>query len=64
MVTKKFIDPRNSISFKLVHRSQRDSRINDENAPDLLLQQLPPSRNLQVGVLWFQLSNLTKLFMS
>ncbi|KAJ3304723.1 hypothetical protein HDV03_002408 [Kappamyces sp. JEL0829] len=44
---KKFIDPRASITFKLVHRSQRDARIADENASAYVLQPMPPSINLQ-----------------
>ncbi|KAJ3272376.1 hypothetical protein HDV01_005559 [Terramyces sp. JEL0728] len=46
VVKKKFIDPKNSVKFQLVHRSQRDARIADETASPYVLQPLPPSQNL------------------
>lgn len=59
--SKRFIDPRNAITFKLVHRSQRDIRIADENAPDFLLQPMQPSLNLQVFASLKTLTNFFKL---
>ncbi|OXU28929.1 hypothetical protein TSAR_007434 [Trichomalopsis sarcophagae] len=35
--TKKFIDKKNSVTFQLVHRSQRDPLAADENAPQRVL---------------------------
>lgn len=35
--TKKFIDKKNSVTFHLVHRSQRDPLIADETAPQRVL---------------------------
>lgn len=35
--TKKFIDKKNSVTFHLVHRSQRDPLIADETAPERVL---------------------------
>ncbi|XP_015430682.1 PREDICTED: protein LTV1 homolog [Dufourea novaeangliae] len=35
--TKKFIDKKNSVTFHLVHRSQKDPLIADENAPQRVL---------------------------
>jgi protein LTV1 len=40
MGKKQFIDKKNSKTYRLVHRSQRDPLINDENAPRLVLQEV------------------------
>ncbi|KAK9506539.1 hypothetical protein O3M35_008459 [Rhynocoris fuscipes] len=41
---KKFIDKKNSITFRLVHRSQRDPLITDETAPKHVLQEIKKER--------------------
>ncbi|KAH6568993.1 hypothetical protein BASA50_000449 [Batrachochytrium salamandrivorans] len=46
MGKKRFIDPENSVTFQLVHRSQRDPRIVDATASKLVLRPLAPSANL------------------
>lgn len=35
---KKFIDKKNAVTFRLVHRSQQDPLVADENAPQRVLQ--------------------------
>ena len=47
MGKKRFIDPKNSVTFAVVHRSQKDSRICDDEASKYVLKPLPPSSNLQ-----------------
>lgn len=39
--SKRIFDKKNSITFKLVHRSQRDPLISDEGAPQHVLYELP-----------------------
>lgn len=46
MVRKRFIDKKNSTTYRLVHRSQRDPLINDENAPKLVLQEISSGKYL------------------
>ncbi|KAI8913245.1 hypothetical protein EDD86DRAFT_200052 [Gorgonomyces haynaldii] len=46
MGKKRFIDPKQSTKFQLVHRSQRDIRIADEEASNLVLRPIAPSFNL------------------
>ncbi|XP_073978938.1 LTV1 ribosome biogenesis factor [Rhodnius prolixus] len=41
---KKFIDKKNAITFRLVHRSQRDPLITDDKAPQHVLQQIRDER--------------------
>jgi protein LTV1 len=42
----RFIDKTNSTTFQLVHRSQDDQRINDEDASDLVLKKIQKSGNI------------------
>lgn len=42
MPKKKFIDKKKAVTFKLVHRSQRDPLIADENAPQHVLVEAKP----------------------
>ena len=41
-----FIDPKKSVKFTLVHRSQRDPELLDHEASDLVLAPIAPSANL------------------
>ena len=46
MVSKnRFIDPKKSVKFQVVHRSQRDPRIADEEASKYVLRPIPVSAN-------------------
>ncbi|KAJ1554927.1 hypothetical protein HK096_000029 [Nowakowskiella sp. JEL0078] len=44
---KRFIDPKSAVSFRVVHRSQRDTELAKDGISQFVLAQLPPSRNLQ-----------------
>ncbi|KND02815.1 uncharacterized protein SPPG_01897 [Spizellomyces punctatus DAOM BR117] len=46
MGKKKFIDPKNSIHYQVVHRSQRDPALADEASSRYVLKAVPPSYNL------------------
>ena len=46
MGKKRFIDPTQASTFQIVHRSQRDVRIADEEASSLVLRPIPPSLNI------------------
>lgn len=46
MGKKSFIDKQKATHFHIVHRSQRDPKIADENASKLVLKQVAPSKNL------------------
>ncbi|TPX64447.1 hypothetical protein SpCBS45565_g05862 [Spizellomyces sp. 'palustris'] len=46
MGKKKFIDPKSSIHYQVVHRSQRDPALADEAASRYVLKAVPPSYNL------------------
>ncbi|XP_033337022.2 LTV1 ribosome biogenesis factor [Megalopta genalis] len=55
--TRKFIDKKNSVTFHLVHRSQKDPLIADENAPQRVLL---PAGNTQAAKLQKRNSNDAK----
>ena len=42
---KKKFTKNNSVTFKLVHRSQKDPLINDDTAPQMVLQECPPQKS-------------------
>ncbi|KAI9320311.1 hypothetical protein DFJ73DRAFT_877934 [Zopfochytrium polystomum] len=44
---RRFIDPKKSVTFQVVHRSQRDPALADPNASRLVLREVPHSGNLQ-----------------
>ncbi|KAJ3038489.1 hypothetical protein HDV00_000586 [Rhizophlyctis rosea] len=43
---KRFIDPKKSVHFQLVHRSQRDPELANDEASQYVLKPVPPSKNL------------------
>ena len=45
-VKKGFIDKKNAVSYQLVHRSQKDPLVADENASKYVLKAMMPSSNL------------------
>ncbi|CAG0918386.1 unnamed protein product [Notodromas monacha] len=45
--SRKFIDKKKAVTFHLVHRSQRDPLVVDENAPDRVLLEAAPAKRLK-----------------
>jgi hypothetical protein len=61
MGKKPFIDRKNAKHFQLVHRSQRDPLINDNEASSRVLVEVVPP-NLRVMFFLIQMKNKRKFF--